>query len=477
MKKYFAAFFLLLFMIFYFGLSALSATPDEKRLTEEINLLITDAEKAEFKKLKKDKDKDLFIQLFWAKRDPNPSTEVNEFKEEYYKRLEHVKKSFIYGNKTGLYTDMGKVYALFGQPASTLRQEEARLILTYPEPSGPREIWIYPSLPWMNLPKKTFNFVFTHDGRGFTIDRNKMDIRVMNVFYSIKKHILLYPDLKELPEFKSAVIFSLRSFENQLIEQVKDTQEDILQIPFEEKLLCIKAQNLSSYLSLLINVDPDRSIQPFPKKITVFGRLERDSTTYDFHQEMPLIEDRDDIISQLGLPVLPGQYTLFLGLSTENEDKYSMKQSQIEVTDFWKNELALSSLIASPQVTERASIPKKEEFNIFSLGRFVLQPLYEQKYSKEDILNVFYYIYNISLDEEKNCSLKFEFELQKAGKTFKLAPQSKKANLGEQRDILEGTRIPLSALPEIGEFELILKVTDEIAQKTVTQKMKFSVTE
>ena len=90
---------------------------------------------------------------------------------------------------------------------------------------------------------------------------------------------------------------------------------------------------------------------------------------------------------------------------------------------------------------------------------------------------MFYHIYNISLDDEQNCSLIFEFELQKEGKTFKLAPQSKKQKLGEQRDILEGTRIPLSALPETGEFELIIKVTDELAQKTVTQKLKFTVTE
>jgi hypothetical protein len=329
----------------------------------------------------------------------------------------------------------------------------------------------------MKLPKKTVAFVFTNDSNGFVFDRRNTDFRVMEVFYSLPKHFLKYPDLKELPEIKSTVTFSPGSFESQLIMQVKSSQENVLQIPFEEKFLCIKAQNLSSFLSFLIKVDPDQSVQPLPKKLTIFGRLERDSTTYDFHQEVPLAGSKDDIMSEIGLPAQPGHYTLFLGLFTEDKAKFSMKQSQIEVPDYWKNELALSSIIASPHVTERASIPKNEVFSIFSLGRFKLQPSYDQKYTKSDILNVFYYIYNISLDEDQNCSLIFEFELQKEGKTFKIAPQSKKQKLGEQKDILEGTRIPLSALPETGEFELILKVTDELAQKTVSQKMKFSVTE
>jgi GWxTD domain-containing protein len=470
MRKHLSVCIILLTLFFCTGFSAASKAPEDKWLKKEINLLITDAEKAEFKKLKKAKDKDLFIKLFWARRDPTPGTDFNEFKEKYYERLEHAQKSFIYGYKTGLDTDMGKIYALFGQPSST-----QRLGGIVESQGGIREIWIYPSQPWMNLPKKTFNFVFTHDGNGFVFDRRKMDFRVMEVFYSLPKQILLYPALEEQPEYKKAATFSPQSFENQLIQQVKSSQEAILQIPFEEKLLCIKAQNLSSHLSILLKVGPDRSGQPLPKKITIFGRLERDPVTHDFRREMPLVKDKNDLICQLGLPVLPGQYTLYLGLSTEDKKAYSLKQSQVEIPDFWKNELALSSLIASPQVMERAAIPKKEEFNVFSLGRFALQPHYDQEYSKEDILNFFYYIYNISLDDDQNCSLLFEFELQKDGQTFKLAPQSKKQNLGEQRDILEGTRFPLSALPETGEYELLLKVTDEIAQKTVTQKMKFSV--
>jgi len=43
-----------------------------KRWINEEKLLITDVEKAEFAKLKKEKDRGTFIKLFWAKRDSTP---------------------------------------------------------------------------------------------------------------------------------------------------------------------------------------------------------------------------------------------------------------------------------------------------------------------------------------------------------------------------------------------------------------------
>ncbi|GAI84861.1 unnamed protein product, partial [marine sediment metagenome] len=109
---------------------------------DEVNYIIIDAEKEEFKKLKKDKEKEFFIKLFWAKRDPTPMTEKNEFKDEFYRRLAYVNKAFIYGYNRGSGTDMGKVWLYFGQPARVFRQnalidlESVRLTFrTYPSRS------------------------------------------------------------------------------------------------------------------------------------------------------------------------------------------------------------------------------------------------------------------------------------------------------------------------------------------------------
>ena len=470
-----------IFLIFL-NLSAKKKDKFEKWL-DDVNYIITDAEKAEFKKLKKDKDKEFFIKLFWAKRDPTPLTEKNELKEEFYRRLEYVNKAFIYGYNRGSGTDMGKVWLYFGQPARVFR-ENPRVV-----------IWVYPTQPWMNIPKGTFSFVFTAvkvdrvlreedrtkdlvssmDRDGYVLNVQQTDSRSIEAFYAYPKVILFHPDLKELPEYRKVISFSPESFEGKLIEQVKSMEEDIIQIPFEKKALFTKARNNSSYLTFLVKIDPGENRKAVQKKAIFFGRIESDSYSYDFRTEKALMEENNYLISPVGLPVMPGSYRLFLGFSTQDGKTYSMKMDQIEVPDFWSQELALSSLLASHQVNEEKPSSEKGEFDVFSLGRYSLQPSFGQEYTKSGSLNIFYHIYNVAVDTDQNCSLLIEFELQKGEKRYNLNPQRRQRKVDETAALLEGTQIPLAALPELGEYELTVRVTDEIAEKTASQKLKFLV--
>jgi len=454
-----------------------------KKWISEVKLIITDVEKAEFTKLKKEKDRETFIKLFWAKRDPTPLTEKNELKEEFYRRLAYVNKAFIYGYNRGSATDMGKVWLYFGQPARVFRQD-ARAV-----------IWVYPSQPWMNIPKDTFNFVFTAvesdrvdraedrtrdivssmDRDGYVLNVQQTDSRSISAFYAYSKVIILHPDLKELPEYRKVISFSPESFEGKLIEQVKSAQEDIIQIPFEKKALFTKARNNSSYVTFLVKIDPGEKRKAVQKMAIFFGRIESDSYFYDFRTEKALMEENDYLISPVGLSVMPGSYRLFLGFYTQDGKTYSLKMDQIEVPDFWSQELALSSLLASSQVHEEKPSSKKGEFDVFSLGLYSLQPSFGQEYTKSDSMNIFYYIYNVAVDTDQNCSLLIEFELQQGEKKYKLNPQRITKKVDESAALLEGTQIPLAALPELGEYELIVIVTDEITKKTTSQKLKFVV--
>jgi GWxTD domain-containing protein len=445
---------------------------------KDIGLIITDSEREEFHKLKKDADKEFFIQLFWAKRDPTPQTEKNEFKEEYYSRLKYVQKSFIFGYNTGTQTDMGKVYLYFGQPLRTFRQ-------------GSRvEIWVYPTQPWMNIPKETFSFVFSQvetdytpneeakrkgvaPGRevyGFALDTAQTDSRVMEAFYAYRNQVLRFPHLTELPEYKKAINFSPDSFEGKLIQQVESSGEDVFQIPFEQRILFTKAENLSSYLTLLLKIESQLEL---PEKLTVFGSLKSEVYSANFRQEITLLAENGHFLAQVGLPVLPGDYELYVGLKTKDEKIYSLKREKLSVPNFWTMDFGISSLIASPEVNARESFREKE-FNVFSVGNYSLAPRFSQIYSREQALNVFYYIYNIGVDTDQNCALQIEFEIHYGEQVFKLNPQKiqKKAENGM---LLEGTQIPLSALPEPGDYTFVIKITDEIANATASQNLSFTL--
>jgi len=256
---------------------------------------------------------------------------------------------------------------------------------------------------------------------------------------------------------------------------VKSAQEDIVQIPFEKKALFTKARNNSSYLTILLKIEPAEKKDIIEKKLSFFGRVESGSYFYDFSEEKAPIKEKDYFIFQVGLPLRPGEYKLFLGFYSPDKKTYSLKMDQIEVPDFWSQELALSSLLASSQVREEKPSSKKGEFDVFSLGRYSLQPSFGQEYTKSDFLNVFYHIYNVAADTDQNCSLLIEFELQKGEKKYKLNPQRRTRKVDESAALFEGTQIPLAALPESGEYELTVIVTDEITKKKASRKLIFFV--
>ncbi len=61
-----------------------------------------------------------FVDEFWKKRDPDPSTEINEFKEEYFRRLEIANALFKEGTTPGWLQDRGRIYIILGPPDNRL---------------------------------------------------------------------------------------------------------------------------------------------------------------------------------------------------------------------------------------------------------------------------------------------------------------------------------------------------------------------
>ncbi len=56
-----------------------------------------------------------FIEEFWQRRDPTPDTEMNEYREAYFERIEEANRLFR-GAQPGWLQDRGRIYILFGPP-------------------------------------------------------------------------------------------------------------------------------------------------------------------------------------------------------------------------------------------------------------------------------------------------------------------------------------------------------------------------
>jgi GWxTD domain-containing protein len=84
-------------------------------LDKDVTYIITDEERKAFRKLQTDDERERFIEEFWRRRDPDPDTDENEFKEEYYERIAYANEHFSSGIP-GWKTDRGRIWIMFGKP-------------------------------------------------------------------------------------------------------------------------------------------------------------------------------------------------------------------------------------------------------------------------------------------------------------------------------------------------------------------------
>ncbi|HWW96674.1 MAG TPA: GWxTD domain-containing protein [Edaphobacter sp.] len=87
----------------------------KKWVDEDVRWIITDQEMQAFKSLGNDEERDQFIENFWLRRNPNPDSPENEFREEHYARIAYANEHFAAG-KPGWRTDRGHIYIAFGKP-------------------------------------------------------------------------------------------------------------------------------------------------------------------------------------------------------------------------------------------------------------------------------------------------------------------------------------------------------------------------
>src|SRR6478672_4985856 len=86
-------------------------------LEQDVSYIISDEERKAFKNLSNDEEREAFIENFWLRRNPNPDSPENEFREEHYRRIAYANEHFAAG-KPGWKTDRGHIYIAFGKPDS-----------------------------------------------------------------------------------------------------------------------------------------------------------------------------------------------------------------------------------------------------------------------------------------------------------------------------------------------------------------------
>ena len=131
-------------------------------IEEEVVYIASETERQAFMNLAGEDLRDAFIEAFWERRDPNPTTAENEFRDEHYERVAYAGE--FYGRDTGRAgwrTDRGRFHIVLGPPRT-------REDFSYSNFIYPAELWFYndPALREHGVPPFFYLLFFRRFGAG-----------------------------------------------------------------------------------------------------------------------------------------------------------------------------------------------------------------------------------------------------------------------------------------------------------------------
>jgi GWxTD domain-containing protein len=171
--------------------------------------LLTDSERKAYAQIKTDAEAQAFIDLFWARRDPDLNTVQDEFKLDFEMKVAAADKQFSTDRIKGSMSDRGKVLILMGVPPTPVinvppgtEEEEGN------RPGflqrGATQVWTYTKDGKPAAKKKDeilFVFTETSEGAGdFVLDRaDRRNLQAMKLLAGKPEQLILNPKLTEVP--------------------------------------------------------------------------------------------------------------------------------------------------------------------------------------------------------------------------------------------------------------------------------------
>jgi hypothetical protein len=169
--------------------------------------------------------------------------------------------------------------------------------------------------------------------------------------------------------------------------------------------------------------------------------------------------------------------------------KMSVLKNEVTVPDFWNGELATSSVIIAQRIDPLPAplTPQQQADRPYALGSMEIVPAPDTKFTKKSELSTFMLIYNPKTDSanKPDVMVEYSFYTKPAGAEKKFFNKTQPQNLNAQtlppqfdlaagHQLQTGQAVPLASFPE-GDYLLEIKVTDKIANKSLTREVNFVV--
>jgi len=444
-------------------------------LEEVVPYIITDVEKEIFANLPNEVERGKFIENFWKKRDPDPQTPENEFKEDYYRRIALANKFFGSGGIKGWRTDRGRIYIILGPPNEIQRDMS-------PTGSfgsvfhGPREIWNYWGLPNPRLPYNV-EFVF--------VDKLGTGNYVLEQSLKLTQGGSQQFDLNSSHYYFDYLEIQTEAMRNPFegldkLKGVITTQVTYDRIPIEYALYRLKGPEGKTYVSVVVQIPSDaltskhiegETYHSMTLMIIVSNNLGQivSERSKDFNFKLPGA-DSDQAVqethqAQMTLALEPGVQKIHFLVLDNFSGKVGTLHQDLPVPGFTGEELLASDIILSSKknLGQEARIPEEKTFAEFT-----------QVFRKGEEIDVYIEVYNLSFNPLTGLiDFKVEYTFLQNEKILTRIP-SPPAKPTHEKDCRVQSSFRLKNFKP-GEYVLQVWVTDLNSGKEVTRETRFIV--
>jgi len=488
-------------------------------LSDEVPYIISDEEKSAFKKLTTDDEKESFIESFWERRNPNPGTPENEFKEEYYRRIAYANEHYASGIP-GWKTDRGRIYIMYG-PADEIDSHPSGGTYERPEEEGGGETSTYPFETWR------YRYI---DGIGTNIILEFVDPSMSGEYHltmdPCEKDALLHVPgagltlMEQMGMSSKADRFTRTDgmTTGQALGGTPESMEEFTRLDLYAKIWKppdVKFKDLKTAVSVklstnmlpfdvrtdFVRVTNDTVLTPVTVQVAnkdlqfqdksgvmhavldIYGQVSKVSGKFVTSFEDSVVLDVPDdqfqhysqrkSVYQKVLPLGPGLYKVSVVVKDDTNGRLGATDLGVTVPQYQDDKLSNSSLILADLIQP---LPTNQVgTGPFVIGATKVRPSVNQTFDRDQSMGIFLQVYNLKLDPQSHRpSVNVEYNISKDGKTLIDQPEdtSKWANAGSQVTLEK--RLNLAPL-QPGKYNVAIKITDNVSKQTVSPSTSFEV--
>jgi GWxTD domain-containing protein len=501
----------------------------KKWLEEDVVYIITDEERAAFKQLSNDEERDNFIEAFWQRRDPTPDTEENEYKEEHYQRIAYANEHFAAG-VAGWRTDRGRIYIVYGKPDETDSHPSGGSYERPMEEGGgetstfPFEDWRYRYIEGIGQ-EVIIEFVDTCMCGEYhmTLDRSEKDALLMtpnagltlyeSMGMSNKAARFTNSGLERLGAGPDSAMVASKEFDRldqfaklmaappvkfaDLTEEVNskvilnpmpfDVHVDFVKVTSDTALVPITIQ-LKNRDITFVNKDGIQkgTVNIFARLTTLTGKVVQ--TFEDTVQVMVPAEllpgtAENASVYYKAVPLRPGRYKLYVAAKDVNGDRKGVWSRSIVVPEYSDDKLSTSTLIVADVMEP---VPTKDiGTGSFVIGTMKVRPRVAPadgkpalfKRDKDQKLNFWMQVYNLGVDEKTHKpSATFEYNITNLATNKQVVQKVESTDtMGNLSDQVTLQKSITAANLQPGTYKIQIKVNDNISKQTIDPSAVFAV--